>query len=119
LAQDAAIAALSDDDFLKKTVELNERSLNIMKQKFDELGIEYVPTSANFYLLLFPNLEFTLEFNNECLNRGLILRHVSSFGIPNGIRINSGTLAETDFALQVIEEVYNILSEKFNLHVNK
>lgn len=114
LAQDAAVAALEDDEFLKRTVRLNTQSLEIMRAKFDDLGIDYVPTSANFYLLLFPNEEFTAEFNNECLNRGLILRHVNTFGIPNGIRINSGTIEETDFALQILEEVYSLMTEKYN-----
>ena len=71
--------------------------------------MNYVPTSANFFMMLFPNEEFTVEFNNECLTRGLILRHVNTFGIPNGIRINSGTIEETEFALNIIEEVNNIL----------
>ncbi len=114
LAQDAAIAALDDYDFLKRTVELNKESLRLMVLKFDELGLDYVPTSANFYLLLFPDEEFTVGFNNECLNRGLILRHVKAFGIPNGIRINSGTIEETEFALNVLEEVYNLMTEKKN-----
>lgn len=114
LAQDAAIAALDDDEFLKETVELNRQSLELMGKKFNDLGIDYVPTSANFYLLVFPDEEFTAEFNNQCLNRGLILRHVNTFGIPNGIRINSGTLEETEFALQVLEEVYNLMTEKHN-----
>ena len=119
LAQDAAIAALEDDEFLKKTVELNRQSLSLMKKKFDELGLQYIPTSANFYLLLFPGEEFTAEFNNECLNRGLILRHVNTFGIPNGIRINSGTMEETDFALRVLEEVFTIMTEKYNLQFQR
>ncbi len=114
LAQQAAIAALHDDEFLNRTVQLNKESLNIMRKRFDDLGIDYVPTSANFFLLLFPDEKFTSEFNAECLNRGLILRHVNTFGIPNGIRINSGTLEETDFALNVLAEVYNLMTEKHN-----
>jgi len=113
LAQDAAIAAIKDDTFLKSTVELNTVSLRMMQKKFDEIGIDYVPTSANFFLILFPDEEFTTEFNNECLNRGLILRHVNTFGIPNGIRINSGTIEETEFALEVLEEVFNLMEMKF------
>lgn len=119
LAQDAAIAALKDDEFLKRTIELNKESLQIMRKKFDELGIDYIPTSANFYLLLFSGEDFTSEFNSECLNRGLILRHVSAFGIRNGIRINSGTIDETYFALQIIEEVYNLMTEKYNFQIQK
>lgn len=113
LAQDAAIAALQDDTFLKATVDLNSESLNMMKKGLEEIGIDYVPTSANFFLILFPDEEFTTEFNAECLNRGLILRHVDTFGIPNGIRINSGTIEETEFALNVLEEVYNAMELKY------
>ena len=112
LAQEAAIAALDDDDFLEKTKMLNKYSIEKMKGKFDELNIEYIPTSANFYLLIFPTEEFAIDFNEQCLNKGLILRRVDTFGIPNGIRINSGTDEETEFALNVISEVYPILLEK-------
>lgn len=119
LAQEAAIAAFEDEEFLQKTVELNRLSLNKMIEKFNELGIEQVPTAANFILILFPSEEFAFDFNDECLNRGLILRHVKSFGIPNGIRINSGTIEETEFALEVISEIYPALSEKYNLTINK
>ena len=115
LAQEAAIAALNDDEFLKKTVELNRISLDKMITKFDELGIRQVPTAANFILLIFPSEEFTSELNEECLNRGLILRHVKSFGIPNGIRINSGTMEETDFALKIISDVYSKLLKKYKV----
>ncbi len=113
LAQDAAIEALKDDEFLRSTVELNTRSLDMLRKGFNEIGFNYVPTSANFFLLLFPDEAFTTNFNNECLNRGLILRHVNTFGIPNGIRINSGTMEETEFALKVLEDVFNLMEEKY------
>ena len=118
LAQEAAIAAFEDDEFLKRTVELNRKSLTKMIEKFNELGIEQIPTAANFILLIFPSEEFTFDFNEECLNKGLIVRHVKSFGIPNGIRINSGTMEETDFALKVISEIYPALLEKHKISLN-
>jgi len=116
LAQEAAIAAFEDEDFLRKTIDLNRKSLSYMKVKFNELGISYLPTAANFYLMLLPSEEFAIKFNDECLNRGLILRHVKSFGIPNGIRINSGTQEETEFAINVIEQVYKKLNKYFIKH---
>ena len=66
-------------------------------------------THANFLLLVMPSEEFAESFNEECLNSGLILRHVKPFGIPNGIRINSSTEDETEFALEVIEKAYHRL----------
>jgi histidinol-phosphate aminotransferase len=86
-----------------------------MREKFDRLGIEYIPTFTNFILLLFPSEEFAATFNNECLNRGLILRPVNSFGILNGIRINSGTEEETEFALEVIEQAYSLTNEYYQV----
>ena len=115
LAQAAAIAALDDEEFLVKTIRQNEYSLGLMKSKFDKLGIKYVPTYANFLLVIMPSENIINEFNQECLDRGLILRPVNSFGIHNGIRINSGTNSETEFALDVIEEVYSSLKKKYNI----
>ncbi len=67
LAQEAAIAALQDDEFLERTVSQNKKSLDALKKKFDELFIAYVPTAANFYMLVFPTEEFAVDFNEECL----------------------------------------------------
>ncbi len=109
VAQQAAMAALDDDEFLQKTITVNQRNLARMARRFGELGIEQVHSDANFILLLMPTEEFAVRFNLECLNHGLIVRHVRSFGIPNGIRINTGTDDETDFALRMVEEVYGLV----------
>ncbi|MFH2048298.1 MAG: histidinol-phosphate transaminase [bacterium] len=106
LAQVAAVAALNDDEFLNETVATNRRSLKVMRDKFDTLGIAYVESATNFLLMLMPSESFAEGFNNNCLNKGLIVRHVEPFGVPNGIRINSGTDEETKLALEIIEEVY-------------
>jgi histidinol-phosphate aminotransferase len=106
LAQEAGLGALEDDEFLKLTVETNTRNLARMSRRFSELEIEQVPSAANFILMLMPSEQFAIEFDRACLERGLIVRHVKSFGVPNGIRINSGTDDETTFALEVIEEEY-------------
>jgi len=111
LAQVAAKAALEDDDFLQKTLKTNKSALERMLTKFDKLGIKQVKSFANFILLLMPSEKFAADFYEECLNKGLIVRHVKAFGIPNGIRINTGTEEETTFALEVIETVYKSLSK--------
>lgn len=106
LAQKAAIAALDDDEFLARTVETNTESLSMMRARFEELEIPYVPSFANFLMILMPDHSAAEQFTGECLDRGLIVRHVAAFGIPNGVRINSGTEEETRFALEVIGELY-------------
>lgn len=113
LAEVAAIAALEDDDFLRRTVEANTKSLKRFEAEFDRLGIRFVPTAANFLLMIMPSADFAELLAAECMNRGLILRHVAPFGIPEGVRINSGTEDETEFALNVLAEVYPLLCERF------
>ena len=111
LAQKAAIAALDDDEFLQQTAELNRKSLALLKKGLAEIGIEQVATAANFILTIMPDAHFAKTFCEECMNRGLILRHVDTFGIPQGVRINSGTMEETEFALKVIGAVFRHLKE--------
>ena len=118
-AQVAAEAALDDDDFLRQTVDTNRKSLTNLKACFDKLGIKHMPTAANFILIVFPSEQFATAFNEQCLEQGLIVRHVKSFGIPEAIRINSGTEDETEFAISVIEKVYQKLSERFGIENQK
>ncbi len=113
-AQQAALAALDDDDFLKRTLDQNRRSLDQLSKAFDAIRLQQLPSWANFIMLTFSSTEFALCFNEECLNRGLILRHVESFGIGNGVRINSGTDDETQFAIDVITKVYRLIEKQFS-----
>ncbi len=110
LAQVGAVAALDDDEFLARTVKTNTASLARMKERFAALGIEQVDSAANFILVLMPSQQFAADFYQRCLNHGLILRHVASYGVPNGIRINSGTEEETTIALDIIEEVWRAMN---------
>lgn len=109
LAIEGAISALDDDDFIQRTKQLNTKSLKQFKDFFNSVNIKYPESFTNFLMLTFPNEEIAFEFTNECLNRGLILRHVKTFGIPNGVRINSGTPEETEIAINIMTKVINKL----------
>ncbi len=108
-AQSAAVAALDDKNFLTKTLELNHQSMAQLAKGFDELGLQYIKSYTNFFLLMLNDENRAAEFALECMNRGLILRHTKLFGAPHGVRINSGTIEEGEFALKVIKEVWSQL----------
>lgn len=114
MAQRAAIAALDDDQFLDRTIATNRTSLKILQDALIGLQIRFMPTAANFILMLMPSEQFAEAFFEECLNHGLIVRHVKPFGIPNGIRINTGTEEETRFAVKVMEQVYPLMLNEFS-----
>lgn len=112
LAQQAGIAALDDVEFLDRTIDLNRRSLILLKENFERIGIPQVETHTNFILILMPSETDASRFAEECANRGLIVRHVDKFGVPNGVRVNSGTIDETQFAIEIMEEVYQLILNK-------
>ncbi|MCP4726462.1 MAG: histidinol-phosphate transaminase [bacterium] len=106
LAQAAATAAIKDDDFVKEVVETNKTSLKMMMDKFDELGIKYVDPTANFVMILLDSEEKAGEFARECMQYGIIVRHVNSFGVPNGVRINSATVGQTKYVVDVFDKIF-------------
>ncbi len=106
----AAAAAIEDVDFLERTQKLNELSLGFFTKHFDRLGITYKKeTYGNFIMMIFENEKQALAFNEGCLKRGLILRPLGSFGIPQGVRINTGTIVENKHAIEIIEKVIDDL----------
>ena len=113
LAQAAALAGLQDDEFIIQTIETNRRSLEMILEKFDEIGIDYVKPYANFVMTVFPHRDFAADFAAKCLENGVMVRHVLPFGVPNGVRISTGTITETQIALKTFEKVYKELKEKY------
>jgi histidinol-phosphate aminotransferase len=106
IAQYATIAALEDLTFLKRTVETNQRNLKKLQETASKIGIEFPPSATNFIMLILPNESAAEQFVEGCLNEGLIVRGLKPFGIPQGVRVNSGTDEETDWACTIIKKVH-------------
>lgn len=103
----AAAAAIGDEDFLEKTQKLNEIGLGFFTKEFKRLGISFKEeTFGNFIMMIFESETQALRFNDGCLKKGLILRPLGSFGIPQGVRINTGTIVENKHAMAIIEKVW-------------
>jgi histidinol-phosphate aminotransferase len=91
LAQVAALAALEDERHLEATVEVIRRGARTLAQAFDELGLRYVPTRANFFLVEPPDAQALYA---ELLKLGVIVRPMASFGLERAVRITIGTPEE-------------------------
>jgi len=104
-AQAAGIAALGDDEFLARTIETNQSGKRYLKQAFTELGVSFVDTAANFFLLPFESKEMAHEFVFEMERRGIIVRPTDGSGLPNCVRISIGTMEENERAIAGIQEI--------------
>jgi histidinol-phosphate aminotransferase len=91
VAQAAGIGALADREFLHRSLELNARGLKLFSAAFGELGLTVVPSEANFVMLVLPGPEQADQLTRELLMQGIIVRPLRSFGLPNCVRISTGT----------------------------
>jgi len=92
LAQAGALAALDDKDFLNKTFKNNSEGKKYLYAELDKLGLDYKKTEANF---IFINLKKPAdEFMLKLMSKGVIIRPLTSFGLPQAIRVSIGTLEQ-------------------------
>lgn len=95
LAQAAAIAALNDDAFLAESFRVNRAGYEQLTKAFDAAGIEYVPSYGNFVLFKAGDApDAGRKVDVALLRRGIIVRPVGNYGLPQWLRVSIGTEAE-------------------------
>jgi histidinol-phosphate aminotransferase len=93
--QMAAIAALGDGEFQARVKAHNDAWLPWTTEAIRALGLEVLPSEANFILVRFPAGPKNADAANAHLNAaGIIPRKVGAYGLPDCIRITIGTEAE-------------------------
>lgn len=92
----AGIAAIGDLDHLGRSVEHNEKWLAWLTGQIELLGLKVTPSVANFILVHFPDVpkRGAVEADAFLKSRGIIVRRVSGYGLPNALRITIGTESE-------------------------
>jgi histidinol-phosphate aminotransferase len=92
-AQAAGIAAIRDTAHLEAARAHNERWLGWLTQQISALGLEVTPSVANFVLIHFPDVPGRTAADADAFltKRGLILRRVSAYGLPNALRMSVGS----------------------------
>jgi len=90
--QEAAIAALHDEDFQKASVAHIEKWRPWLFQQLGGLGLECTPSATNFLLVKFPKNpgKTAIEAEAFLASRGLLVRGVAGYGLPLYLRITIG-----------------------------
>ncbi len=102
VAQAGALAALDDNAHLEHSVKLVREGRQQYELAFRTWGIDYVPSHTNFIL---ARVGKGRECFNKCLARGVILRPMDAYGLPEYIRITIGTREENDRCIAVMKDV--------------
>jgi histidinol-phosphate aminotransferase len=91
-AMAAGIAAIKDSAHIEASRAHNERWLAWLLEQIPKLGLEATPSVANFVLIHFPNVEGRTAADADAFltRRGLILRRVAAYKLPNALRMSVG-----------------------------
>lgn len=103
-ALSAAKAALDDEDFIQQSVELNRRGMQQLQQGLDALGLKYLPSSCNFVTI--DCQRDSQEIYQGLLNKGIIVRPLKQYGLPNHLRVTIGTTQQNTRVLDNLQLIY-------------
>jgi histidinol-phosphate aminotransferase len=99
LAQVAALGALKDEDHVQRSLQVNEAGKRMLCSAFDEMGLEYFPTQANF---VYVNVERSgQEIYAKLLKEGVIVRHIKG----HYLRVTIGLPEEIERFLEALRKV--------------
>jgi len=102
IGQAGALAALADEEHIERTREVNARGLRFYEEAFTRRGLEFVPSVANFILVKVGAGD---EVFREMLKHGVILRAMSSYKLPEWVRISVGTAEQNQRCIEVLDKV--------------
>ncbi len=101
-AQAAGIGALADKEFVHRSLEMNARGLRLLLDEFREMGLDVVPPEANFVMVALPSAAEAERIAAEMLKLGVIVRPLRAFGLPQCLRISTGTDEETQMCVEAM-----------------
>jgi histidinol-phosphate aminotransferase len=105
-AQAAAIAALADADFVDRSVAHVRRWLPRMSEAFAGFGLAPAPSATNFVTVGFPadGAHTAAETEAWLASRGLIVRGLRNYGLPDHLRVTVGSDSETRALIAAMTE---------------
>lgn len=102
LALVAARAALQDEEHVRRTLEVNRTGMAALTAAFRRLDLSFVPSVANFVLV---RVGRGLAVYEALLRRGVIVRPMDGYGLPEYVRVTVGLPEENARFVRALEEV--------------
>ena len=105
IAQEAAVAALKDLDFVASVRERTSEERAWMTGRLTALGLAVVPSQANFVMAKFPddtNHRASAALTHMA-ERGIIVRGVEDYGLEDYLRITIGLRAENEAVVEALK----------------
>jgi histidinol-phosphate aminotransferase len=98
ISQIAALHALQDEDHIKASCEINEQGKKYLYGELSSLGMQYVPTEANF---IYMPVEDAQSLYNALLKQGVIVRPMG----PGAVRVTIGLPEENQRFIEALKKM--------------
>jgi len=101
MALAAAVAALQDADFVRRTFELNRRGMAQITEGLTRLKLEYIPSFGNFIAFRIGN---ATAMYRRLLELGVIVRPIANYDMPDWLRVSIGLETENEKFLSALKQ---------------
>ena len=101
-AQKAGILSLEDNEYLPSARKVVFTARNFLETSLAELGLETIPTDANFLLI---KVDSASKWRSLLLKKGVVVRDCTSFGLPNYIRVGIRSVKDCRVLVEAISEI--------------
>ena len=106
-AQIAAVTALKDNNFIKKSIKHNFFWGNKLKKIFENYEVQTNEINTNFLLLNFNKCKYSANYIQKKLeNSGIILRGMNSYKIKNSLRLTIGNVAANNKLIKNLKKIF-------------
>lgn len=104
MALAAAVACLKDEAYVRQSKELNDQGMRQLEAGFEQLNLNRIPSVGNF--ICFEVAGRAGEIFQGLLEKGIIVRPVANYEMPDHLRVSIGTEAENQ---RFLLELKNLL----------
>jgi histidinol-phosphate aminotransferase len=101
-AEAAAVAALGDDAFVRMSVSAFVEGRGQLDAACRAVGAGTLPSAANFVTARFDDAS---AIDQALARRGILVRHLASYGMPDWLRISVGRPPDMERAIAVLGDI--------------
>lgn len=102
----AAVVSIKDENYVRQSKALNDQGMSQLEAGFDQLNVNWIPSVGNFICFEIPGRAMAVF--NGLLAKGVIVRPVANYDMPNHLRVSIGTQQENQ---RFLLELKGLLAE--------
>lgn len=103
LALAAAVASIKDESYVRQSKELNDQGMSQLEAGFDQLNVNWISSVGNFICFEVPGRAPSVF--QGLLARGVIVRPVANYEMPDYLRVSIGTEKENQRFLLELKDL--------------